>query len=157
MTKASCLCLFFATSIAPKFCWLPLTLCSNEPLQHYTHMHTNTSNTHIHMNAWHAHTHAHTYTHTHTSMPHWHAKTHMCTCTIPPTPIHTWPRLDYANLSHPFTCTGNMQGFVKSSNAYIDIEQKEKHLDSKDTEASWSIKLADWHQSLHLDIEQSIH
>ena len=47
-----------------------ITLCSNEPLQHYTHMHTNTSNTHIHMNAWHAHTHAHTYTHTHTSMPH---------------------------------------------------------------------------------------
>ena len=41
--------------------------------------------------------------------------------------IYTW-------LSLAFTSAENMQGFVKASNAYIDIEQKEKHPEAKDTE-----------------------
>lgn len=38
-------------------------------------------------------------------------------------------------MSHQLTYAGNMQGFVKTCNAYIDIEQKEKNPEPKDTEA----------------------
>ena len=50
----------------------------------------------------------------------------------------------YKWLSLAFTSAENMQGFVKASNAYIDIEQKEKHPEAKDTEECWlSDPLAD--------------